>query len=197
MLWKRRRRKSRSWFRSRCADVWRTSQVERPSKEMELDEWVIMPNHLHGIVIINNNTGGFHHIDRCWTLGKLLLLLRRQQDFFIDVQQTKSFVRLMMERKKREVLVGTMCTLVARYNNGENKVKSLQLQCLLEQCETLIKLFFDNAQKRHICFPCTAITATFCAASFMNQAEFFPFCDLQLKIAKFQTRQNFHFYSIR
>ena len=108
---------------------------------------------------------------------------------FIDVQQSRSFVvRLMMERKKRQVLVGTMCTLVAKYNNGENKVKSLQLQCLFVQCETLTKLFFDNAEKRHICFPCTAITATFCAASFMNQAEFFfPFCDLQLKIAKFQT----------
>ena len=36
------------------ADEWRKSSSIR---EIELDEWVVMPNHFHGIVIINNSVG--------------------------------------------------------------------------------------------------------------------------------------------
>nr|WP_229638581.1 transposase [Waterburya agarophytonicola] len=38
------------------ADEWKKSSVIR--KEIKLDEWVVMPNHFHGIVIINNTTVG-------------------------------------------------------------------------------------------------------------------------------------------
>ena len=37
------------------ADRWRKSSVIR--KEIELDVWVVMPNHFHGIVIIKNTVG--------------------------------------------------------------------------------------------------------------------------------------------
>ncbi|MGB7442637.1 MAG: transposase [Coleofasciculaceae cyanobacterium] len=40
------------------AQEWlRTPQI-RP--EITLDEWIVMPNHLHGIIIVNNNTVGAH-----------------------------------------------------------------------------------------------------------------------------------------
>ncbi|MDJ0636071.1 MAG: transposase [Xenococcaceae cyanobacterium MO_188.B29] len=38
------------------ADEWQKSSVIR--QEIELDTWVVMPNHFHGIVIINKNTIG-------------------------------------------------------------------------------------------------------------------------------------------
>lgn len=34
------------------SEEWQRSSVIR--KEIELDAWVVMPNHFHGIVIINN-----------------------------------------------------------------------------------------------------------------------------------------------
>ncbi len=37
------------------ADEWQKSSVIR--QEIELDGWVVMPNHFHGIVIINNTVG--------------------------------------------------------------------------------------------------------------------------------------------
>ena len=37
------------------ADEWQKSSVIR--QEIELDAWVVMPNHFHGIVIINNPVG--------------------------------------------------------------------------------------------------------------------------------------------
>jgi len=37
------------------ADEWQKSSTIR--QEIELDEWVVMPNHFHGIVIINNPVG--------------------------------------------------------------------------------------------------------------------------------------------
>ena len=38
------------------ANEWQKSAVIR--REIELDAWVVMPNHFHGIVIINNNPVG-------------------------------------------------------------------------------------------------------------------------------------------
>jgi putative transposase len=35
------------------ADEWQKSSIIR--REIELDAWVVMPNHFHGIVIIENN----------------------------------------------------------------------------------------------------------------------------------------------
>ena len=37
------------------ADEWQKSALIR--REIKLDAWVVMPNHFHGIVIINNNVG--------------------------------------------------------------------------------------------------------------------------------------------
>jgi REP element-mobilizing transposase RayT len=37
------------------ADEWQKSVLIR--REIKLDIWVVMPNHFHGIVIINNNVG--------------------------------------------------------------------------------------------------------------------------------------------
>ncbi len=37
------------------ADEWRKSGVMR--NEIELDEWVVMPNHFHGILIVNDGRG--------------------------------------------------------------------------------------------------------------------------------------------
>ena len=37
------------------ADEWQKSSIIR--QEIELDEWVVMPNHFHGIVIIQNSVG--------------------------------------------------------------------------------------------------------------------------------------------
>jgi putative transposase len=49
------------------ADEWQKSSVIR--REIELDAWVVMPNHFHGIVIINNPVGAngrspLHHCYR-------------------------------------------------------------------------------------------------------------------------------------
>ncbi|MEY4518331.1 MAG: hypothetical protein RLZZ499_930, partial [Cyanobacteriota bacterium] len=38
---------------------WQKSSVIR--REIELDEWVVMPNHFHGIVIINNPYMAIRH----------------------------------------------------------------------------------------------------------------------------------------
>ena len=38
------------------ASAWKQSSVIR--QEIELDEWVVMPNHVHGIVVITHNSSG-------------------------------------------------------------------------------------------------------------------------------------------
>ena len=44
------------------ADEWQKSSVIR--QEIELDAWIVMPNHFHGIVIIENHVGANdnHHV---------------------------------------------------------------------------------------------------------------------------------------
>jgi REP element-mobilizing transposase RayT len=41
-----------------AAKFW--SEIPSHHKGIELDEWIVMPNHVHGIVIINNRVETFH-----------------------------------------------------------------------------------------------------------------------------------------
>jgi putative transposase len=42
------------------ADEWMQTACIR--KEIELDEWAVMPNHFHGIVVLTDNVGAIHEL---------------------------------------------------------------------------------------------------------------------------------------
>jgi REP element-mobilizing transposase RayT len=38
-------------------------EIKNHAENVDLDEFIVMPNHIHGILILNNVTGGDHHED--------------------------------------------------------------------------------------------------------------------------------------
>lgn len=75
---------------------WR--MIETLHKGIELDEYIIMPNHIHGIIIITEDYNETSHEDdrTKMTLSKLIAQFKRQCT--IDVKQKFNFTEKLWQR---------------------------------------------------------------------------------------------------